>query len=136
MTILAVDFLLICLAGGVGSMLRASLAAGLARNLDAASAIFVINGVGSFLIGVALGLAFGPDLTMPPPHPVPFAFSLFAIGLLGGFTTVSTFALQMLELWRNTQPARAAGLTAGSMLLCPALAFLGLVATLIVTGAS
>jgi CrcB protein len=124
MNINVTEFLLICGAGGVGAMARAVCAATLTRFLHPAGAVFVINGAGSFLIGVMLGVLL---VSLAPFNAasVPMSFSVLAIGVLGGFTTVSTFALQVQLLWQEGQ-ARAAVLTAlGSVLLCPASAFLG-----------
>ncbi len=101
-------------------MLRASLTAALSRNLQAAVAILIINATGSFLIGVAFG-----RLPEQGTFALPLGFSLLAIGILGGFTTVSTFALQVLDLWRAGQRRFALQIALGSALLCPALAGLG-----------
>jgi len=125
MSITLSDFLLICLAGGLGSMLRASLTSLMTRASHPAGAIFVINSAGSLLIGLGFGIAASmvPDLeygVLPKP------FVLFGMGFLGGFTTVSTFALQVHELWLAGR-ARAALIAAGgSMLLCPLMAAFGL----------
>lgn len=125
MTITLSDFLLICLAGGLGSMLRASMTSLLSHRLHPAGAIFVINALGSLFIGFAFGLALG-FATSAGATELPKAFILFGMGLLGGFTTVSTFALQVHELWvaGRTRAALVAG--GGSVLLCPLMAALGL----------
>ena len=47
----------------------------------------VVNITGSFTIGFIAALG-----------PVPFARQLFMIGVLGGYTTFSSFSLQTLEL--------------------------------------
>ena len=125
MTITLSDFLLICLAGGLGSMLRASLTALLTRKLHPAGAVFGINALGSLLIGFAFGLALhgAPDMGAGE---MPRAFLLFGIGLLGGFTTVSTFALQVQDLWQAGRARAALVVAGGSVLLCPLMAALGL----------
>lgn len=126
MTLTPFDFLLICLAGGLGSMLRASMTSLLTRSVHPAGAIFVINGLGSLLIGFAFGfaLAFAPATGAAE---TPKLFFLFGMGFLGGFTTVSTFALQILELWLAGRTRTALLAAGGSVLLCPAMAALGLV---------
>jgi len=126
MNITVTDFVLICIAGGVGSMVRAGMGAVLTRALHPAAAVFVINGLGSFLIGGALGV-FLATLAPFNATQAPAGFTYFAIGLLGGFTTVSTFALQVHVLWQQGQTRAALTAAFGSVLLCPLLAVLGLV---------
>lgn len=126
MTITFSDFLLICLAGGVGSILRASLTSLMGRRLHPAGAVFLINAVGSLLIGMAFGLALGiaPDFGAGEGE-LPTGFLLFGMGLLGGFTTVSTFALQVHELWLAGRVRAVLITAAGSVLICPLMAALG-----------
>jgi len=61
--------------------------------LDFPIAIFVVNVVGSFLIGLATPglerLSLGGDSFMP---------LFLAAGVMGGYTTFSTFSLQTLKL--------------------------------------
>ncbi len=133
MTVSGLDFLLICLAGGVGSMFRASLAAGLSRKLEAETAILLINALGSALAGAALGVVFGSVAEMRA-EVLPLGFALFAIGLLGGVTTVSTFALQILQLWHGGKQGKAVRLSIGAVVMCPAFAGLGLIMALIFVG--
>lgn len=118
MTLSGLEFLGICVAGGLGSMARAALSAVLGPRLGAAQAVLVINAAGSFLIGVIFGAASGPT----PDYTALF----LAIGVLGGFTTVSTFALQIQELWQGAQRRQALMVALASVLLCPVLAFAGL----------
>lgn len=129
MSITLSDFLLICLAGGVGSMLRASMTSLLSHRLHPAGAIFVINALGSLLIGFAFGLALGLAPSAGAAD-LPKALILFGMGLLGGFTTVSTFALQVHELWLAGRGRAALATAGGSVLLCPLMAVLGLILAL------
>lgn len=124
MNISLTDFLMLCLAGGVGSMMRAGLAAGLTRFFHPAGAIFVINALGSFLIGGALGILLSGTSVLDAAQ-APVGFTLFSVGLLGGFTTVSTFALQVHALWQEGRQAWAGGVAFGSVLLCPVFALVG-----------
>lgn len=122
------DFLLICLAGGLGSMARVALSGAIARAAHPTSGILFINLFGSFLIGMALAgaLFHGPAIWEPR------SFAILSVGFLGGFTTVSTFALQVLELAQAGRGRRALALALVSALGCPiaALAGLGLGASL------
>lgn len=75
-------------------------------------ATFAINFVGSFLIGVgsiALPALF-PDNKMP---------LLFATtGVLGGFTTFSTFSLETFGLLEESRYAMAGAYALGSVVVC------------------
>lgn len=115
-------FLALCLGGGLGSMARASLAGWMARHGAAVLAIFVVNLSGSFLIGLAFGLH--GDAAAAPRIPEA-AFAVFAMGFLGGYTTVSTHALQVLDRWQEGRRRAAVTLAFGAVLSCPLAAVLG-----------
>ncbi|MEV6241299.1 CrcB family protein [Lentzea sp. NPDC051838] len=68
---------LVSLGGGLGGVARY----GLSLAVPGAWGLFVINVLGSFLIGVLMGLV---------PRPLVRAF--FGVGILGGFTTFSSYA--------------------------------------------
>lgn len=79
---------------------------------------FIVNVSGSILIGLFLELAFRENWD---PH-----WRLFlAIGLLGGYTTFSTFSYESLNLLGEGSYWRAAAYIAGSAILCVAGAWLG-----------
>ncbi|MCG8926791.1 CrcB family protein [Lentzea sp. CC55] len=69
---------LVSLGGGLGGVARY----GLSALVPGAWGLFLINVLGSFLIGVLMGLV---------PRPLVRAF--FGVGLLGGFTTFSSYAV-------------------------------------------
>ena len=82
----------------------------------------VVNVVGSFLIALVAGLADPSSRLMVPAA----ARQFLAVGVMGGFTTFSSFSLQTLNLLRDGQLAYA-GLNVGlSLLLCLIGAWLGL----------
>lgn len=68
---------LVSLGGGLGGVARY----GLSSFVPGPFGLFVINVLGSFFIGVLMGLV---------PRPLVRAF--FGVGLLGGFTTFSSYA--------------------------------------------
>ncbi|MGW4209655.1 fluoride efflux transporter FluC [Lentzea sp. NPDC004789] len=68
---------LVSLGGGLGGVTRY----GLSLAVPGAWGLFVINVLGSFFIGVLMGTV---------PRPLVRAF--FGVGLLGGFTTFSSYA--------------------------------------------
>ena len=81
-------YLLVALGSALGGVLRFWLAAMMGARLGAPhlGTVFV-NVSGSFAIGFLAALG-----------PMPFTRQLFMVGLLGGYTTFSSFSLQTLEL--------------------------------------
>ena len=123
--------LMIALGGGLGSMARAALSGLVSRHAHPAWGTFVVNVSGGFLIGVGFGVFMSQAAPMTPP---PLAWEVFAIGLLGGYTTVSSFALQTLELARGGAVRAAAANALGSLLACPLAAALGIALVALVGG--
>ena len=72
---------------------------------------FVVNVVGCLLFGLIIGLA-EPRVTLGPTSR---AFLL--IGILGGFTTFSSFTFESLELLRNGQVIQAAANVTGHVVV-------------------
>ena len=85
--------------------------------------VLTVNVVGSFLMGLFVGLAAHRGLAHLSP--------LIATGFLGGFTTFSSFSLEAVTLWQRGE-AVAAGAYVG---LSVALSIAGLVAGLLLTRA-
>ncbi len=73
-----------------------------------------VNVTGSFLIGFLAGLG-----------PMPFTRQLFMIGVLGGYTTFSSFSLQTLELAHEGRWLHAGGNVVLSVVLAFAAVWLG-----------
>lgn len=89
----------IALGSAAGGVLRFWLGSLFATKLGAAHlGTIVVNVSGSFAIGWLAALG-----------PMPFGRQLLIIGLLGGYTTFSTFSLQTLELAQEGRWATAAG---------------------------
>jgi len=111
------NIILVAVGGGLGAVCRyavSSLAAGLSEGAFAWGTA-AVNIVGSFLIGVAAGFLERSALSR--------LFWLFLVtGFLGGFTTFSTFSLEIMQSFRHGSPARAfAGIAvnlAGGLLAC------------------
>jgi CrcB protein len=77
-------------------------------------ATLIINIAGSFLIGVLMALLASR------PRPPQLARPFLGVGILGGFTTFSTYAVDLRELLGHDHPALAAAylvLTLGAGLL-------------------
>lgn len=82
--------LLIALGGGIGSLLRWGIASTIPRSSNGFPVgITVVNVVGSFLLAVLVGLALAGRIDAAS---VPIT-----IGLLGGFTTFSTWMVDIEE---------------------------------------
>ena len=102
------------LGGALGSGLRWLVAVGCAaRGLDRLPwATFAANLVGSLLIGVLARLAAEPARLGEPMR------VLLVVGVLGGFTTYSSFNEEVLRLLRDGATSKALGYAAATMLAC------------------
>lgn len=106
--------LLVFVGGGTGALLRY----GISRAVAGPGATFLVNVVGCFLMGLLAGWLMGRE------QPESWRL-LLGVGLLGGFTTFSAFALEFATLWRD-QPGPAVGYAAASVLASLAALFGGL----------
>ncbi|WP_404375593.1 fluoride efflux transporter CrcB [Vreelandella aquamarina] len=111
--------LLVALGGALGGIVRFAISNAMAHVLGKAFpwGTLLVNASGALLAGWLFGV-YGVPNTQP--------LWLFAVaGLLGGYTTVSSFSLQTLELWQRGQAYRAALNMAATLLLGVAMAALG-----------
>jgi len=116
------QYLLVFIGGGLGAALRHFVNGLSLRLLGTALpyGTFFINVTGSILMGVVAGV-FALKLPLPP------ALRLFvATGILGGYTTFSTFSLETALLVERGQALVALGYVAGSVLLGVAGLFAGM----------
>jgi len=88
----AADLAAVAVGGGVGSVARYLLAAAFPAGHGFPWAIFAVNVSGCFLLGLLMVYL----LDVWPPHR--FLRPFLAVGLIGGFTTFSTFAGGVLTL--------------------------------------
>ncbi|TVR95886.1 MAG: fluoride efflux transporter CrcB [Rhodospirillales bacterium] len=125
--------LLVAIGGAVGGMARFWLSGVVARNYGETFpwGTMAVNVSGAAGIGVlaALLLADGTHAVEDAPR-----WALLAIGMLGSYTTVSSFSLQTLALLRDGEPQRAALNVAGSLVLCLGAAGAGYAAVLAIAG--
>lgn len=96
--------LLIACGGGIGAVFRFLLSRG-AQTLLGLSfpyGTFLVNLIGAFFIGLlsVLLIERGGNLAQD-------LRALLLIGLLGGFTTFSSFSFETLELWENRELVKA-----------------------------
>ncbi len=114
--------LILAVAGGgaIGSVLRFAIG----RLLPTAPGTMPWSTLGINALGsLALGLLAGASLARPEASPTLRAF--VGIGLLGGFTTFSTFSLETVTLAQTASLARAALYVALSLALALGAAALG-----------
>jgi CrcB protein len=113
--------LLIAIGGAVGAGARYEV--GRAMQPAGAGAFpwatFLINIVGSFILGLAYRYIDGTTASANMR-------ALIGIGFCGGFTTFSTFSYDAVRLFQDGQPARAALYVAGSVGICIAGTFAGI----------
>ena len=105
----------------IGGVLRFALAQGSQRMFGMAWpwGTFLVNALGCLAIGLVAG--WWSSRGQPV---LPRAFLM--VGILGGFTTYSSFALETVLLWQQGAAARAAGYVVATTLVCVAAAAGGL----------
>ncbi len=106
-------YLLVAAGGALGSVARYALDGFILRLASPyfPSGTFVVNAVGCLAFGLIIGLADARSLLTP-------AGRLFLlIGLLGGFTTFSTFTFETFQLVRGGEYARGVANAAGQVIV-------------------
>lgn len=100
-------WLLLAIGGACGAMARYGIIQLLARRkAPFYYATFIVNAVGSLLIGIAAHLAATHLITL-----------MFTVGFLGALTTFSTFAFDAVKLIRAGQTVRALGYMLATLLV-------------------
>ena len=79
-----------------------------------------VNMIGALVIGVLAGMMDAQRLSMTPTER-----ALYLTGILGGFTTFSSFMLDSLVLWQAGSTAKAVLNLAGQLVLGTMLAYAG-----------
>ena len=104
----------VLLGGALGTAARHGVNIVTARMVGAPSpwATTAVNMIGSIVIGVLAGALAANRLSMSRP-----AQSFVFVGLLGGFTTFSSFMLDSLTLIETGEPAKAALNLTGQLLV-------------------
>jgi CrcB protein len=116
-------FLLVCFGGFLGTGARYALNGWLSHRYGETFPVgtLVVNVLGSFAIGVVYA-ATGPDSRFVVS---PDLRQFLMIGILGGFTTFSSFSLQTLALLREGEVGAAIANVALSVVLCLLAAWAG-----------
>ncbi len=121
-------WLAVALGGAAGSVLRYG-AGRLALNYfgpTTVMATFAVNVSGSFALGLFYGLT--AERTTLPGETQALIRALIGIGLIGGYTTFSTFSFETIGLLESGELTRAAASVLGNLLLGLAAAYLGILA--------
>ena len=97
-------WLAVVLGGALGSVARHGVNVAAARMLTSPTpwATATVNMIGSLVIGVLAGTFAGERLTM-----LPAMRAFVVVGILGGFTTFSSFMLDSMTLLQTGAPATA-----------------------------
>jgi len=113
--------LLVGAGGGLGALARYELSLSVGGAVPPAfpTATLLINITGAFALGLIVTLVI--DFWPPTRYVRPF----FAIGVLGGYTTFSTFTLEAVRLWQAHEPGRASAYVVVSILLGLAAVYAG-----------
>ena len=106
----------VMIGGAIGSALRYAMSTWIAEAIPSTFpwGTLAVNVIGSFVIGFFTALT-GPD---GPLLVSPVAKAFLTIGILGGFTTFSSFSLQTMLLMQDGQWLAAAGNVLSSVVLC------------------
>ena len=105
--------LIVFIGSGIGGALRYAMGVAALRFMGPSFpwGTFVINVIGSALMGLAIGVFVARSATSAE-------LRLFvATGLIGGFTTWSTFSLDTVTLWQRGAVLETVGYVAGSFVL-------------------
>ena len=123
---LFMQYLVIGLGGALGSMLRFGLGTWIDNTVSKGGQIFpwgtiVVNITGCFIIGLFATLTSPEGRWLVPSLARPFVM----IGILGGYTTFSSFSWQTLVLFQSGQRWEAAANVLVSVVLCLVGVFVG-----------
>ncbi|HEX9038332.1 MAG TPA: fluoride efflux transporter CrcB [Ktedonobacterales bacterium] len=123
-------FFFVGLGGALGAIARYALGTWITQTLgpDFPWGTFIVNASGAFLIGVVLGLSEGGTLSAD-------ARLFLAVGVLGGYTTFSTFTYETLGLIRDGNIGAALLNALGQLILGLVAVYLGLVLSRALGGA-
>ena len=107
------SYLAVAIGGAIGATLRFAVS----EWVGTPQATLIVNAVGSLLLGICMAALanemISKEMTL-----------LLGTGILGAFTTMSTFSFETVEMWGDDR-TRAVGYVLITMILCPLLAYAG-----------
>jgi CrcB protein len=114
-------FILVCLAGAFGTGARYLLGTWAVRSFGPSFPVgtLIINAVGSFLLAIIMGLSLERNLVPPDLRVV------LATGVMGGFTTYSSFNYETLRLFQQGSRGLAVAYLGATVVGCLVLGALG-----------
>jgi fluoride exporter len=123
-------FLWICLGGAAGTGARYLLSGWLLRAAGPGFpwGTLAVNVIGSFLLGLLMQVALATDLFSPTLR------LALTTGVMGGFTTYSTFNYETLQYLQRDQWLAAFANVAATLLVCLAAGALGVSGGRLLTG--
>ena len=116
------QWLMIAIGGALGSVARYAAVGYLTPMLNYRFPFgtFIVNISGSFLIGIAYVVLVEKAI-------IPSEWRLFFItGILGGYTTFSSFSLEVLQAWQQGHPLNSMLYATGSVFLGLLFAYIGM----------
>ena len=107
------SYLAVAIGGAIGATLRFAIS----EWVGTPQSTLLVNALGSLMLGVCMA-ALANEL-------ISKELTLFiGTGILGAFTTMSTFSVETIEMWNDDQ-TKAVGYVLITMILCPLLTLAG-----------
>lgn len=113
-------FLLVGVGGAVGAAARFAVTTAMLTRFGPTFpyGVLLVNVLGSFFLGVVVAISADPAAPRWP-------LALLGVGFLGGFTTFSSFAIDVIALLERRDPGAAALYVGASVVLSVAAAGIG-----------
>ena len=108
---------LVAVGGAIGAVLRYG-PGSISENGNWPTSTFVVNVVGSFALGILVVLAINQGYSDD-------VLLFFGTGLLGSFTTMSTFSVETITMLKDGSVMLALGYATLSLITCILFAFFG-----------
>ncbi len=107
------SYILVAAGGALGAVLRFAIS----QTMETPWGTLTVNALGSLLLGICMAALASEMISKD-------VALLLGTGILGAFTTMSTFSVETIELWEAT-PSHAVGYAVLTIVLCPLLALAG-----------